>query len=482
MKQKSPTLQATPLKIVGSCVFGRYKKISSEKTMNMIISDEWLVDNAGYLNVTSEFKAEQGRGIFNSTKLGKLVAVIDNGVYLITPSHGNINNPLQKVGSIDSYQGNIFMDENDAKQIAICDQTALYIYDYGSGTFNKLTLDFIPNYVCFHDGYFICPEQLRPIWRLSAPNNGFVWPTQPANEGSFQTKPDLPVAVVRMPGKGNLVMVMGSIVTEAWIDTGAQLFPYQRNSYFNIDFGCLNPATIATNGDMIVWLASNEKSGPVLMYSNGGVPQAISTDGINFELANLSHPTNSYGFMFRQDGHLLYQFTFPADNLSYIYDFNTEKFFLTSDEFQDYHIARQVAYFNNSYFFVSFRNGSVYELNSKYTTYDGEEIPRIRVTPTFRTEDSSRFIVNNCNFRVEMGQGFYVDGDDENAQRIDHAISLDGGETFSNFESYLYNQVAYRQNRVDFWNSGMANEMTHQFRFYGKNRVVAGDGVMSYYQ
>ena len=70
-------------------------------------------------------------------------------------------------------------------------------------------------------------------------------------------------------------------------------------------------------------------------------------------LANLSNAGNCTGFLFRQDGHMIYQFTFPDDNISYAYDFNTGLFFNVSDEKLNYHIARQVVLFNNDYYFVS---------------------------------------------------------------------------------------------------------------------------------
>ena len=40
-----------PLNIVGSSVFGRYPKISIEKTYNMLISDNWMVNYPGYSKV-----------------------------------------------------------------------------------------------------------------------------------------------------------------------------------------------------------------------------------------------------------------------------------------------------------------------------------------------------------------------------------------------------------------------------------------------
>lgn len=471
MKIRSPIQKQLPLDIVGSNNYGRYPKISIEQTFNMIVSDDWLVPYAGHKKIASIDPNGKGRGLYGSPSYNKMFAVIDNRVYSVTSGLA-----FQQIGTIDTFAGDVFIDENNAGQVAFCDKKNLYIYNSeGSPPFQKVTLDFVPGYICFQDTYFIAPDLNTSQWRLSDNNNGLVWPAAAANVGTFQTKSDRPLATIRFPGKGNLLFVMGNIVTEAWYDVGYQLFPYQRNTYFNIDYGCLNPATIAASDTLIVWLAANEKSGPVIMFTDGGAPNQISNDGINFKLAQLENPQDSYGFLFKQDGHLIYQLTFPSDNLSLIFDFNTKRFFTICDQYMNYHIAKRVVYFNNSYYFVSFNDGNLYELNSDYTTFDGAEIPRIRVCKNIRMPDSSRFIVNNLNFILEQGEA-------ANVQRIDFSFSIDGGASFSSYEGIELNKQGHRQNRIDYWNKGMANDFVPQFRFWGTGRFVATNGVVSVYQ
>jgi hypothetical protein len=470
MRIAASNLKQIPLDIVGSTMFGRYPKISIEQTFNMIISDDWLVPSAGYKTKAEIADNGEGRAIFASNNLNQMVAVIDNGVYLI-----NENLAYLRIGTLETSAGDVFIDENNAGQIAICDKSSIYIYNYNASTFQKATLDFLPGYVAFQDGYFIAPDLNQAQWRLSDPNNGASWPAQAADVGAFQTKPNKPVAALRFPGKGNLLLVFGSTVTELWYDLGYQLFPYQKNSYMNIDYGCLNPATIAASDKFVVWLAANEKSGPVIMYTDGSDAVQISNDGINFKFAQLSNPSNSYGFLFKQDGHLIYQLTFPDDNFTIAYDFNTEKLFTLTDEYMSCHIAKRVVYFNNSYYFVSLRDGNVYELNSRYTTYDDAEIPRVRVCKNIRLPDSSRFVVNNLTFTLEQGE-------DADLQRIDFSFSIDGGNSFTSYEGHELNAIGRRQNRIDFWNKGMANDFVPQFRFWGTGRFVATNGLTSIYQ
>jgi hypothetical protein len=527
-KPKSNTLQEVPLNIVGSTTFGRYAKISTEQTFNMLISDNWLVSYAGYKvqNVLGLY-GNSGRGLYSSTRLGKLIAVIDNSIFVIES-----NFFAQLVGKIDTVSGDVFIDENNKKQIAICDKLNLWIYDYENNTFQKSVLpiddytgkEVVPGYVTYHDGYFLISSIGSPSWFLSpltSATDNWNWGGGGGISGTpvtttIQTKPDICQAVQRFPGRGNLILVFGSTVTELWTDVGGKLFPYQRNSAQSIDYGCLNPSTIAAMNNIVCWLAGNEKSGPTIMYTEGGDIQKISNDGIDFKLSTLKNPTQSYGFMFRQDGHLLYQLTFtdPKDNFSLVYDFNTQKFFTLTDENMNFHIAKKVSFFNETYFFVSTIDGNLYEFSTKYVSYDyGSkgiyEIPRIRVCKNFRLPDQSRFVVNNITFTIEQGDSelnfeskislMSTNNDiiltTENnvalvlnetipisAQRVDLTISKDGGVQFSNSVSKILNTFSNRANKFNYWQLGYANDFVPQFRFHGLSKFVCTDGLMSYYQ
>jgi hypothetical protein len=460
-----------PLKMVGSTVFGRYPKISTEETWNMIISDRWLVPYAGYKKIKEIGENVEARGLFNSIPLNRLVIVVDNRIYLFSR-----DGALEKRAEIETYTGDVFIAENDANQIAICDKRDIYILDYKNNEFDKAKtgsgdLNFIPTYITFQNGYFIAPEATRAAWRLSKINDGRDFPDEAAYVGAFQSKPDLPLAAIRMPGRGNQLFVMGSTVTECWVDVGATLFPYQRTTAFNIDYGCVNQATIAPGENFIVWLGGNEKSGLSILYSTGGSVQQISNDGINFKLAQLEHPEDSYGFLFKQDGHMLYQITFTTDNVSYVFDFTTKAFFTLTDENYNHHIAKQVAFFNNKYYFISFKDGNLYELNSIYTDWDGVEAIRRRRTPNIRLPNSSSYIMDKLSFVIEQGTA-------KTPHIIDTAISRDGGQTFGNNVRSILNPLGKRKNHFKKWNMGRSNDTVFQFDFWGNDRFVVGDGVL----
>lgn len=524
MISRGQNFKQFPINIVGSSVFGRYPKINIEKTYNLFASDNFLVPYAGYeVAIANIIAASGGRGIHTSQIFNKMFAVIGSGFFQIDIFFNQSTDltydfTVTQLGTLQTSVGVVYIAENNKPQIAVSDGTAIYVYDpTQSPAFQAATINFTPGYIDFHDTYFIAAsanDQTQSgqsnVWRLSAQNNGLSWPTTSSSVGLLQTKPDNVQAVVRFPSKGNMLLVMGETVTEAWFDVGYQLFPYQRSTQFSIDYGCLSPATIARMDEIVVWLAANEQSGPVIMYTTGGMPEKITTDGIDYLLAQLVNPVDSQGFLYRQDGHLFYHINFYTDNFSLFYDFNTKKFYHASDENLNYFIASSLAFFNNQYYFLSKDNSNLYAFDTIFTTYNGVEVPRIRTCKNVRLPSQEYFLANDVGFTIETGETPYqqedtgpvflltqdskfiltqdgnnfliIDNDGTvNIQpRVDMSVSYDGGASFSRDFPYILNGQGQRKNKLQWWRLGIANDMVLQFKFWGlNNRVVCTDGILN---
>jgi hypothetical protein len=422
-----------PLNIVGSSTFGRYPKISVAKTYNMFQSDDFLVPYAGY-QVAFPNLGEVGRGIYNSTKFNRMVVVVDNKVFLAQTTFNqktqmNVLNQVVEIGTLQTSSGVVFIIDNNKPQIAIVDGVNIYIYDPTQTPSFQIAkkdsmgnpISFVPGYITFHDTYFICAASndtfaaggtpgINNTWRLSESNNGLIFPDSPSTVGFLETKSDNTQAVIRFPSRGNMIFVMGQTVTESWFDQGAQVFPYQRNNQYNIDYGCLNPDTIAYMDELVVWLAANEQSGPIIVASTGGNIEKITTDGIDYLFSNLQDPADSRAFLFRQDGHLFYHINFYTDNFSLFIDFlpnGQKKIYHACDQNINTFIADQVAFFNNQYYFITNQNGNVYAFDTIFTTFDGLEIPRFRVCSPDRNIDQEYRVINDIGFTIEQGHDAY---------------------------------------------------------------------------
>jgi len=538
--RQTPNSRREEVNVVGGSTFGRYKKISSEKTYNMFISDKWLVNTAGYQKVYELLPEGLGRGIFTSIRGNRLIVVVDSFVY-------SLNEHLVPtfVGMLGTERGVVYIDENLNSQICIVDGLNAYIYNYslpGSSLTVQTGLgNLVPGYVDYHNTYFL-------FGNANATTNGAAWyayqyatPTTiiQATPGQFalQTKPDYALAVVRIPAQSANVLVMGTSVCEIWMQIGG-LQNYRRNQNISVDYGCASVSTIASSDKFIAWLAINENNAPTIMVYNGEEFKPISTDGIDHQLSHIQYPAQSTAMFYRQDGHLFYQLTFynPADNLTILYDCTTEMFFNLSDWDLNYHPAKNYAYFNGQTYFISLNDGDLYLSSTDLTTYNENlpnaipdptlihEIQRIRICDTIRADDSSQFRPNTFVFTLEQGNDKNVTGlsinspgqdllitedlfnppddtiyteagqpmaDEDSLDiasitipyqpRVDLTVSRDSGITWSNTVSRNLNPIGMRQNILNWENLGACNSLTLKLRFWGLSRFVANNGMVELY-
>lgn len=524
----TPKAQQAELNLVGSSTFGRYTKISDEQTYNMFISDGWLVNYAGYKHVLEISQSGIGRGMFHSIRGNFIIVVIGTEIYKID---SGLN--VSIVGSIVSGGGRVYIDENLNGQICLTDNVNVYIYHWPTFTFKTQSLgisDIIPTYVTYHNTFFL-------IGNGDKSNNGAPWYVFQSKAGSndeielipiggqlaLENKPDSALAPIRLPGKGNNIMVLGSTVGAYFTQTGGAL-SYTRHSSSNVDYGCVNVDTIAASDEIVCWLSQNENNAPVIMVTQGGSPERISSDGIDYFLSRVQFPEDSVGFFYRQDGHLFYQLTFynPLDNKTITYDFNTKKFYNLIDEKRDYFPIAQIVYFNNKIYGISLRDSNLYEISSDITEFEylneTHAIPRTRICKSIRKSNSERMRGNVLLFWIEQGVNedytqvshdttscdgifitedaeFYFISEDgrvfiqedsdgnciEYQPRVDVRFSKTGGHTFSTIVAYPLNYNAHFRNQFRINKLGQFNELIMQFDFWTKSRVIAGNGILEVY-
>lgn len=465
--QQQSELRTQALDIVGGTAFGRYRKQSIEETFNMMVSDGALVDYPGYIKRLELDVDGQSRGLFRSTRFSHLVVVIANNVYIV-----NGDFAFSIVGQLETSEGPVFMAENLNKEIAIVDGQRMYVYNWDTNVFVQVTLDFVPVHIEAMDGYLIAAAKDTNLWRLSRLNNALLFPNDANSVGALQTKADDTVATIRL---NRQLFVMGRVTMEAWRNVGTSPFPFTRDNSLSIDYGVVSVDSIANGFGMICWLAANERSGLGIKYTQGGPPIDLSTDGINFKLDQVTKPEQAFGFLFEEDRHIFYQITFPADNLTYVYDFIAQKFYTLTDENLNFHIAKEFAFFDNKLFFLSAKEGSLFEMGTEFTNYDGKIIPRIRKTKNFRVPSARRFVVAQSRTTLEQGNA-------ANEQRVLLSLSKDGGESFGTVVSKVLNTLGNRPNILRFTQLGSQNDLVFQFRFESLDRFVVIHSEFDWYQ
>lgn len=525
-----------PIDLIGSSTFGLHKKISNAQTWNMYISDGWYQNYPGWkkiVELNSSLGTAQGRGGLKSTRGNFIMVCVGNTLWRF-----DTNEVATLIGNISTHNGPVFMAENLSAQIAIVDGLNMYIYNRLDNTLTTQTVpgSLIPNFVDYHNTYFL-------VGNADTTGNGAQWfafkfldaqNVEVAYTLALQTKSDYARAVVRIPGKGNNVLVLGLSVGEIHTNIGGAQ-GYQRVSTLNIDYGTISVATIARLKTFVFWLAVNEASIPVIIMFNGSETKEVSTDGINGVLEKLKHPELSVGYLYSVGAHLFYILTFyhPDDNKSYMYDVSTDSFYNIGDWNFNFHPARMVLYLGTKSYFISLVNGSLYKTSSQLlfqdeniASYPNEDykfadihvIPQERICSNFRKKGSVKGIGRRVEFTVEQGNDLTYsevsainlgqnivtqvvlediisqDGQQLVTQmaqtefgesilyepRLDFSMSKNGGHTFSASAFRKMNFYGDRANYVHWDQLGWFNEMTFKFKFWGFGRFTCTGGTFYY--
>lgn len=540
-----------PINPVVSSKFGIYSRVSPEKAINMYQSDNALVSYPGYKKTIQlgVKNVDDSRASFFSVRGNFAVVVVGNEVKTIS-THKNV----EVVGTMDSSSGECFIDENLDAQICIVDGKNAYIYQYnatrfGGQYFAKVVFrdnmgtpmdpQPLPTYVSYHNTFFNFgtanfnkPGAPWYSYRfdpsdLNTQGTLIQW----ASEQLLQTKPDYPLAVLRIPGQGGNVLVLGTSVCEIFTQVGGQL-NYRRNNTISVDYGCVNVNTIDTSDNYIAWLGINERNAPVIMVYSGQDIAPISTDGIDRLMEQIKFPELSTSTFCTINGHLIYQLTFthPQDNLTVAYDFTVQKFLNLTDEKRNFHPALSYIYLGGSTYFLSLTEPALYEFSTDYTvidqnlgmpdTTDYDErlvylIPRCAVTENYQLPNADRFRVNYLTLNMEQGCDPYVseaslgvirpifteDGipilNEAGVPVVDESswgggsayvapyqpivelkISVDGGVTWSPSVRSELHPIGWRKNILNWNKLGQANIVAFQWWFWTKSRVVVNSASM----
>lgn len=361
------------------------------------------------------------RGGMATKNKGRAFVVSGNEFYEVDR---NGNGTLR--GELLSFVGQVSMSENPT-QIIIVDGQDGYIFTKSTNAFTQIADADFPStdIVTFQDGYFIAAQKDTGKMYISALNDGTSWDAL-----DFTTAESAPDDLVGVVSNNQNLFLFGEKTTEVYQNTGDATFPFQRIQGAIIETGCAAAHTIKALDNTLFWLGLDENGSGVVWKLNGYNAQRVSTQAIEKYIQTANDFTESYAWVYHQQGHAFYCLNVKGLKTTLVYDVSTglwhERSYYNAviNEMQQ-HKASCHFFFYQKNIVGDRESGNLYELSLDVYSDNGDEIHRKRITPHL-SEEKRRITHAQLELDCEVGRG------DVSDPQVMMKYSDDGGRTWSN--------------------------------------------------
>lgn len=314
------------------------------------------------------------------------------------------------------------------------------------------------------------------------------------NNGQFQQGQinSHPGNIVACRSLHRRVFLFSNNYTEVWENAGIGTnLPLRRNNALLMEYGTPAVGSIVTGFDKLMFLSQDKDGLGSVMEVIGTEAIPVSNRALDFQLAQYAQSgqiADARGIFVKENGIIFYRLNFTAANHTYVYnvtlsDPTREEGKLWHEEQVlngDRHPAQTHGFFNGNNYYGSYNQPVLYQVDSSFTTNDGETIPRIRigrayVPTTYNRTRTDRFMVDiiqglptitNAALILDLltETGFPIDTENsldlllESSNSIaifdpaDHtiflSISKDGGVTYGYRQSATIGGVGKRTTRT----------------------------------
>lgn len=320
----------------------------------------------------------------------KLFAVIGNTLYYLSSDGSYVS-----VGTIEG-TSNVAMAQNGSWIWIANPGGALYAANATTVKDLSADLDDIVS-MTSQDGYIIAVERNGNTMYLSELDTN-------ADQVSsdFTTVDTQPGDCVSVISDHREVLVMKQSHTEAFYNSGASAFPFERTQI--VERGCLAPLSVAKFNNAVFWLGDD-----LQVHSMSGYqPQPISNQVITRIIEKRSSPQTAVGWTYQQGGHTFYVLEFS--DYCMVYDITTGLWHRRKSKNLDYWRATHHVFMHKwrKNLVGDRSNGNIYELS--LSTYDenGTDLIRRAISaPVWN--NGLRFVVDEFFLDNEAGAGITRD-------------------------------------------------------------------------
>lgn len=311
-----------------------------------------------------------------------------------------------EIATIGTSTGTVTIKDN-TKQICIIDGTSGYIYTPSTSEFKEIGDTAFNNAdsLTYQDGYFIANIPDSRQFQISNLYDGLKW------DGiDYATKEGYPDNVVSTISVHRYLFILGEETSEVWSNTGSGTFPFQRINGANMEYGCAAVNSPAVLDNTLYWLTNTRQ----IARATGSAPQIISTQQIDYQIAQYSVVDDAIGYSMTFEGHPWYRLSFKGANKTWAYDAKNNLWHSlsswdeTNPSIQGRHRGAAYAYYDDRHLIGDYANGIIYETLSTYYTDFDRPIQSVGIGRIIH-QDRRELAFNRFELEFETGIGAEYD-------------------------------------------------------------------------
>jgi len=456
--------------IVGGAYKSRSVNINAQRCQNLypVIDDK--------ANVTALVNTP-GLKLFASLGTGEIRGMCTQGdiLYVISGSTGySIDaNGIKTTftGSLSTSTGPVWMATNGT-QIMIVDGSGGYMMTAGTITGISDTDFPVPSSLTYQDGYFIVSKKDSGQWFISGSYDGTTWDA--LDYATAEAYPDNLQAVVSCQRE---IWLLGKESYEVWYDSGNADFPWTRVNGAVSKVGCIAPHSVGSYEGSIAWLDDKRQ----VRMSNQYQAAKISTEQIDYQIAQYGTVSDAIGYGYSQEGHIFYVLTFPTESKTWCYDATTKHWHTRASGNHDGRHPATCHVLFNSKNLIGHTNGNVYEYDLGVYSDAGVTVRRIRSAQAIHKERRSVFH-SSLELRMEAGTGLIVDDPDIDSGLTPQAMlrwSDDSGHTWSNEHWENIGTIGSYKQRVRWTRLGYSRDRVYEVTISDPIKVVITQATLN---
>lgn len=371
---------------------------------------------------------------------------------------------ITALGNMPTLSQNVSMDDNGV-QIIVVDGVAGYILTLATGVVAPITDANFPNgatSVTFLDGKFICNVPGGRQFNVSASYDGSTW-----SPLIFGTKENYSDPLLAVDSWNGYLVLWGQYSIEFWQDAGLSPLPYQRVQGATQPYGLAALGSRTNFLNSSIFMAQSTEGDIQIMTFDGFNPVRISDSDIENLINDFSDKgivySDATALTYMQDGHAMYQLSFPTAGRTVLYDSLTGFWYevQTGLAVQAAHYGTIGTAFGTMNLFSDGITPNIYQFSDDVFTDNGTPIKRQLVSRHVR-DAGNHFTIAEVNLGVETGVGLQS-GQGSDPQ-ISMEVSRDRGRTFKQPRLKSMGKAGqYRTPRVNWRRCGTSDDFVFRF-------------------